>query len=583
MATVSPRPARDTLPGRFAAPPWHDDDPRRRDLDVRLAPDHLARQVDQAVAGLDLTALYDAYAGTGSLACRPDLLLRLALYEVRRGRHSPADWWRDAHENEPARWLLRGLTPSRSGWYAFRDRVGPRLRDLNDQPLLRALEQGLTPLAQASLDGTTVAANASRHQLVNAAKVDQRLAHLAQALTADDGSLGVVSAGWSAPASPSTCAGATAAAVDHGPPRTAHGPAIAPLVLVVAAPAVATAALVLVVAAPAVASAVLTLVAAAVRVRPRWMAATPTGRQQQWRRLHQAQARLAERQARNQGKRPCKRKAADTIVLSPADPEAAVGRDKEWVYRPLYNIQILDDLDSPFILAYDVLGQQNDAGTMGPLLQRLRAGLGRQLQRLLADTAYAGGADLAAAQAEGVTVYAPVPGDEVDKPAARIPKRDFTWRAAEQTYVCPQGHRLVHVETSRQKRSGTATVVLERYRCPAEHCAACPLRARCAPASGAGRAVVRSEYEGHIEALRARMATPAAKALYRLRGQTVERVNADWKQHRKLRRFSGRGLARVRGEVGLIVLVHNLLTLQAEKAKALAPGTEAVTPPGITT
>jgi hypothetical protein len=356
----------------------------------------------------------------------------------------------------------------------------------------------------------------------------------------------------------------------------------AALVQVVAAPTVATAVLTLVVAAPAVAVAPRPLVVAAALARPRWMAATPTGRQRQWRRLHQAQECLAERQARNQGKRPCKRKAADTIVLSPADPEAAVGRDKEWIYRPLYNIQILDDLDSPFILAYDVLGQQNDAGTMGPLLQRLRAGLGRQIERVLVDSAYAGGADLAAAAAEGVTVYAPVPGDGVDKPTAPIPKRAFTWQAAKQAYVCPQGHRLEWVERSRQKRSGTESVVLDRSRCPAAHCAACPLRARCASKAGAGRAVVRSEYEEYIEALRARMATPEVKALYRRRGQTVERVNADWKQHRKLRRFSGRGLARVRGEVGLIVLAHNVLTLQVEKAK-VAAAAEAATPPGITT
>ena len=180
-------------------------------------------------------------------------------------------------------------------------------------------------------------------------------------------------------------------------------------------------------------------------------------------------------------------------------------------------------------------------------------------------------------------MYAPVPGDAVDQPTAPIPKRDFTWQAAAHTYVCPQGHRLVHVETSRQKRSGTETVVVDRYRCPAAHGGACPLRARCAPASGASHAGVRSEYEEHLEALRARMATPEAKALYRLRGQTLERINADWKQHRKLRRFSGRGLARVRGAVGLIVLAHNVLTLGAERAKALAPGAEAATPSGITT
>ncbi len=40
--------------------------------------------------------------------------------------------------------------------------------------------------------------------------------------------------------------------------------------------------------------------------------------------------------------------------------------------------------------------------------------------------------------------------------------------------------------------------------------------------------------------------------------QNVELVNADFKEHRKLRRFSGRGLLRVGCEVGLTVLAHNL-------------------------
>jgi Transposase DDE domain len=93
------------------------------------------------------------------------------------------------------------------------------------------------------------------------------------------------------------------------------------------------------------------------------------------------------------------------------------------------------------------------------------------------------------------------------------------------------------------------------------------LQPRCTQTPAAGRAVTRQEHEQWIEALRARMAAPAAQALYRLRKQTVELVNADLKQHRKLRRFSGRGLARARCELGLIVLVHNLLTLVDEKQR----------------
>jgi hypothetical protein len=57
------------------------------------------------------------------------------------------------------------------------------------------------------------------------------------------------------------------------------------------------------------------------------------------------------------------------------------------------------------------------------------------------------------------------------------------------------------------------------------------------------------------------METARAKAVYRLRGQTIEIVFADLKEHRGLRRFSGRGLAHARTELALEVLVHNLLVL----------------------
>ena len=82
-----------------------------------------------------------------------------------------------------------------------------------------------------------------------------------------------------------------------------------------------------------------------------------------------------------------------------------------------------------------------------------------------------------------------------------------------------------------------------------------------------------------IEALRARMGTQESQALYRLRGRTVEWVNADWKEQRRLRRFCGRGLARARCQVGVLVLAHNLLTLLAQENKA--EKSSAVMPPGV--
>ena len=62
--------------------------------------------------------------------------------------------------------------------------------------------------------------------------------------------------------------------------------------------------------------------------------------------------------------------------------------------------------------------------------------------------------------------------------------------------------------------------------------------------------------------------------LYKKRGQVVELGYADAKEHRGLRRFHGRGLARARLEVGLLVLAHNVLAVLAlkdEKQGSLPP------------
>jgi transposase len=539
MAILAASPSANTPRARFRTPPWHDTHPAKLDLEQRLAPEHLARLIDQAVDRLDLSALRASYGGTGSEAHPPERLLRVVLYELRRGQQAPAAWHRDARESEPLRWLLRGAVVARSCWYAFRDRVGPLLQDLNRQVLEQALAAGVTPATRGAEDGTLVAANASRHKLVNEATLQKRAAVVAAAVAVDQ---------------PPQASAAEAAPLEPG-----HGVAVAALAPRPApAPGEAS-----VVAVPAVAG----------PAAPQWLASSAQGRRQQQQRLARAQERMQELQGLNQKKWASKRRAADAIVLSLGDPEAVVARDKEKVYRPLYNVQVVDDLDSPLIVGYAVFAQQHDTGVLGQLLAHVRRQLGHGLEVLLVDTAYAGGADLAAAEREGVTVYAPVPGDGVDQPK-QIPKREFTWQAAEQTYVCPQGHRLAFEETWREKRVGGGVQVW-RYRCPPAHCQGCPLQARCTKTPAKGRAVTRQEHEELIEALRARMATPEAQALYKLRGQNVELVNADWKQHRRLRRFSGRGLARVRAEVGLLVLAHNLVTLLAEQPKAKAKQAQA--------
>ena len=73
--------------------------------------------------------------------------------------------------------------------------------------------------------------------------------------------------------------------------------------------------------------------------------------------------------------------------------------------------------------------------------------------------------------------------------------------------------------------------------------------------------IKRTEGEELLEAQREKMSAEEAKALYRLRSQTVELGFGDAKGNRRVDRFHGRGLERARGETGLLILAQNLLRL----------------------
>ena len=302
---------------------------------------------------------------------------------------------------------------------------------------------------------------------------------------------------------------------------------------------------------------------------PGWMATTPAGRAGQSRRYQQAQEQLARRQAENRQRPASKRLPAKDVRVSPGDPEAALGLDKLKTYRPLYTVQLMPDLNTRLLLAWEVFAQATDAATLPTMLARCRQATGRYPEDLLADAGYATALDLAACQEAGVTLYAPY--QENDRSAAQraqkapkqLPKSAFRWEAAEQVYVCPEGRRLEQASSELVARKGEERLRVFTYRCPPEHCQSCPRRQQCARTPSRGRTIRRSEHEELVEALQTRMQTAEAKQLYRRRGQTVELGFADAKEHRGLRRFSGRGLRRARIEVGLVVLAHNVLEVFA--------------------
>jgi transposase len=564
----SPRP-------RWVTPPWTASSAPWLDIDRRLPADHLARRIDRLVDLLDLASLRRVYAGTGSAAYPPGLLLRLALFEVHRGRLRPAQWFKDCHDDDGVKWLLFGLTPSRSCLYQFRDRLGRHLDAWISQVLKVAKSEGLTTARRVSVDGTFVPSGASRHTLLSERSLEARwpqleaavLADFALAVTTDSTSPGTPappSADDPVPLPPaattSTPTGSSPAAglADLAESRPADDPTGA---LAASVPAAAEPA-----AAPGSTS------------PPQWLGKSPTARFQQRRRYHQARQRLEQRKLHQQVTRSrlakSRRPDPARIKVSVSDPEAAVGFDKTKVFGPLYDVQLVCDLDSPLVLGYDVFAAVNDANLFIPILQRTEDLTGTMPETVLNDTQYANILNLKYCIDHGITMYSRVPdnppGDKeaTKKPAKQIPKREFTWMAAEQTYHCPQGHKLVLIRREAQQRRGTETLIEYQYRCPPQFCSSCPRQGECTRTPQKGRIIKRSEHDDLWEALRERMRGSEAQALYKLRKQTVERQIADFKEHRALRRFSSFGPRRARIQVGLLVLAHNGMELLNARGRA---------------
>lgn len=487
----------------FAEPAWDHTAAAWREIDSRIPENHLARQVDAAVDRLDLNELVWSYEGRGSPPWRPDLMLKLVMYELECGKQSPADWFRDARENDVVKWLTFGLQPSRATCYEFRDRIAPFLDAWNQQVLGEAVEAKLTTAARGALDGSTLAACASRHTLVRDKTLARREGELDEAIADDE---------------------------RGAPPRDT----------------------------------------------PRWMARFPETRLEQRERYRRARRRMDALQEQNRRRRASKRQDPEKIVVSTSDPDAGLGRDKFKVFRPLYNAVLLEDLDSPFVLGYDVFNRAGDSGTLEPLLERTTLLTGRKPEVILADATFAAVSDLLVCDTHGITLYAPAGENDYSKKNQRRPgtnqftaisKAEFAWLEDQQTYRCPEGHVLELERRQRVPRANGQSVGSRLFRCPAEHCQTCPRREACTPNPDKGRSVSRLDNEELLESLRERMQTDEAKALYRQRAAHVELRFADLKQHRKLRRLTSRRLPRARATVAAAVLSHNMLTLHRKLAQ----------------
>ena len=166
------------------------------DLDSQLGEDHRARSVWEFVSSLDLSAFYDRIKSRSERAGRPatdpKILLAVWLYATLEGVGSARALDQLCEHHTAYRWLCGGVGVNHNILAEFRAESGALLDQLLTQSLTALIAAGLVTLDEAAIDGTKVAASASKGSLSGAgrlarieAAVGERIRGLKAELQAD--------------------------------------------------------------------------------------------------------------------------------------------------------------------------------------------------------------------------------------------------------------------------------------------------------------------------------------------------------------------------------------------------------------
>jgi len=230
-----------------------------------------------------------------------------------------------------------------------------------------------------------------------------------------------------------------------------------------------------------------------------------------------AEAKIAERreQEARTGKKagghdpqapdPAKAEPDPKAQRSFTDPESRImpSGSQKGAFLQGYNAQAAVDSQAQVIVAVDVIQQTTDNHQLVSILEQVENNAGARPQAVSADSGFWNPEQVAKIQAQGIDL---------------------------------------HVATSRQKHETSPSGSDE--------------------ATDSAEASSNSEQEPSLrERMRRKLTSGAGRDLYRMRKAIVEPVFGQIKEWRGFRRFSLRGLRKVRAEWALVCMTHNLLKL----------------------
>lgn len=513
--------------------------------DELIPANHIVRVVNRAIERINLEPLLRKYKGGGTSSYHPKMMLKVLVYAYTQRIYSSRQIAKAVRENVNFLWLSGGNQPDFRTINSFRgEKMKGAIEEVFTLVLELLLEEGYVKLENYFVDGTKVEANANRHKVVWAksrAKYQERLREKVKELLKE---IEAVNEAENEEYGDKDLEemGGSGGGID------------------------------------------------AEKLEKKIAELNQRLKEQpEDKKLAQAVKKMETdylpRQKRYEEQ---ERKLAGRNSYSKTDEDATFMRMKEDrgakkpLPKPAYNIQT--GTEGQFVVGYSLHQRVGDTTCLIPHLEGVQANLSaiaRRKPRLLpqlrslpqnisADAGYGSEENYAYFEDHHLGNYVKYNTFHREMQKHRKPElqrkvifrsENLPYDAEKDEFICPANQRLTYRYTGHERTDNGYIAELRHYE--ASGCDACPLKPECTQAKGNRHLRTSFRLRQFREQAKTNLLSEQGKALRIQRNVEVETVFGQVKHNMHFRRFSLRGLEKVKTEWGLVCIAHNMKKLAA--------------------
>jgi hypothetical protein len=251
------------------------------------------------------------------------------------------------------------------------------------------------------------------------------------------------------------------------------------------------------------------------------------------------------------------------------DHDATFMRMKEDVMRngqlkPGYNIQV--GTENQFVVGFSIHQKTNDINCLIPHLEQVRERIGHLPHRVIADAGYGSEENYAYLEQMGIEGIVKYPLFSKQQKRSwrkqRFRFENWAYDGPRDAYICPNQQQLTYRGNRVRTTDHGYRVSVRQYECGT--CATCPLKPQCTRAVGNRRIEFNPTLNRFQQQAREKLVSDQGRRLRSRRGVEVETVFGRIKQDWGFRRFTLRGMEKVKTEWGLLCIAHNIAKLAVQ-------------------